>query len=140
MSTAARAGNSGFTFVEVLMALVLFTVGALAILQLEISSTGSNFHARELTKAGIVLQGMTERLMAVNYGASELDGGDHTEYVKQDGVDYTVEYTVEVGSWLATTPTPFTKLITIEVEYNVGSLRGSSYVKTQFTLAEFASS
>ena len=61
-----KAG-SGFTLIEVVIALAIFTIGILAVFSLQISSIGGNAAARGVTENVTAAAAKVEELMAVDY-------------------------------------------------------------------------
>ncbi|MFO7709691.1 MAG: prepilin-type N-terminal cleavage/methylation domain-containing protein [Desulfobacterales bacterium] len=64
---------AGFTLIEVMIAMVIFTVGLLAIFSMHISSIRGNAAARGVTENATVAAGKIEQLMAMPYEDAELD-------------------------------------------------------------------
>lgn len=63
----AMANNRGFTIIEVMFALSIFSIGILAVSGLAISSVGSNASARRITDATALAEDRLERLAALPY-------------------------------------------------------------------------
>ena len=71
-----KLGKKGFTLVEVLIALAIFSIGILAVGSIQISSTGKNTGARIFTEASIWSRDQVESLMLLPYNSSpQLDPG-----------------------------------------------------------------
>jgi type IV pilus modification protein PilV len=100
--------QDGFTIVEVLMALVIFSIGIMAIAGMQLSSIRGNSSARIHTEAGVQAQDQIESLMALPYDHANLDPdnspftvveNDHTitwEVLQNDTDDGTTENTKTV--------------------------------------------
>lgn len=137
-------GVSGFSLVEVMIAMAIISLSTLAMLKLMIMTQKNNFRAREMTAAMVAVQEVTERFMALEYDSPLLiDGIQGTsEYepftVKGSKIDYTVDYTVEEGSWAEGTPTPNTKRIKLRVEYQGADFRKKTWVEAQIIKNEYA--
>lgn len=71
----------GFTLIEVLIALAIFSIGILAVGSMQLRSTGGNTNARVLTEASIWCQDRVETLMSYPYTDPNLTAG---------GAQYTV--------------------------------------------------
>ncbi len=70
--------EQGFTLIEVLMALAVFSIGILAVGSMQLRSTGGSTNARILTEASIWAQDRVETLMSCSYTDPNLDLGNHT--------------------------------------------------------------
>lgn len=90
--TTDATRNQGFTIIEVLIALAIFSIGILAVAALQITSIRGN------SSAGIVTSNMTwamdrvEELMALPYTDADLSAGDHSVAagnltMDSDGID-----------------------------------------------------
>ena len=67
-------GRQGFSLIEVVIALSIFTIGILAVASLIISSIDENGSARRLTEATALAEDQLESLQAVPY-VNIVDGG-----------------------------------------------------------------
>ena len=61
--------ESGFTLIEVVIALAIFSIGILAVFSLHISSIGGNAVARGVTENVTADDAMVDYLLAVDYDA-----------------------------------------------------------------------
>ncbi len=89
------AGENGFTLMEVMIALVIFSIGVLGLAAMQIDFIQGNATALGVTEAAHQASDKMEELMAVNYTDSALDlaavGSPHTETTG----DYTLDWTVQ---------------------------------------------
>ncbi|MEJ2220234.1 MAG: prepilin-type N-terminal cleavage/methylation domain-containing protein [Desulfobacterales bacterium] len=69
MKIAAR----GFTLVEVLIVMTIFSTGILAVAAMQITSTKSNASARRLTEATALAEKQIENLMQLPYDHADLN-------------------------------------------------------------------
>jgi type IV pilus assembly protein PilV len=71
--------RKGFTLAEVLVGLVILSVGILAIAAMQITSTRGNSFSSHLTQATFFAQDKLEYLKNLPYSDSNLGGGQHNE-------------------------------------------------------------
>jgi type IV pilus assembly protein PilV len=64
MRRNVRAGSQGFTLIEVLIAVVIFSLGLLAVASLQVVARKANYEAVQRTAASQLAQGMLERMRA----------------------------------------------------------------------------
>ena len=102
-----KRGQQGFTLIEVLIALAIFSVGMLAVGAMQITSTNSNASARIHTEEYTWVVDQIERLTALDYDLGDLTAGDHS--VVQG--PYTVSWTV-----VDDTPVDGAKRITVTAD------------------------
>ena len=86
-----NSGRRGFTLVEVLMAMAIFSIGILAVGTMQINSANSNTGARIHTEEYTWVVGQIERLTALDYSADELSQDDPHSVARGP---YTVSWTV----------------------------------------------
>jgi len=92
-----QRGSQGFTLLEVLIALAIFSVGILAVGALQINSANTNTGARIHTEESTWVTDQIERLTAQDYDNADLIAGDH-EVVQGP---YTIQWTVADDSPVA---------------------------------------
>jgi len=86
-----KNGSRGFTLIEVLLALAIFSIGILAVGAMQISATNTNTGARIHTEEYTWVVDQIERLTALDYDDDDLrDDLDHSI----DQGPYTVSWTV----------------------------------------------
>ena len=102
-----KRGQQGFTLIEVLIAMAIFSVGILAVGAMQITSTNSNASARIHTEEYTWVVDQIERLTALDYDLGDLTAGDHS--VVQG--PYTVSWTV-----VDDTPVAGAKRITVTAD------------------------
>jgi type IV pilus assembly protein PilV len=82
--------EAGFTIVEVLIALMIFTVAVLAVASMQISSISGNDRANIGSEAATLASDKLEELMVLNYDDAALldtDGDGTNQDTDDDGVD-----------------------------------------------------
>ncbi len=103
-----KRGHRGFTLIEILIAMAIFSIGILAVGTLQITSTNSNTGARIQTEEYTWVVDQIERLMSLSYDDdTDLTAGDHS--VVQG--PYTVSWTV-----VDDTPVEVAKRITVTAD------------------------
>jgi len=86
-----KRGRHGFTLIEVLIAMAIFSIGILAVGAMQLSSTNNNTGARIQTEEYTWVVDQIERLAGLDYDHGDLDAGDHAITRSP----YTVSWTVE---------------------------------------------
>jgi len=70
----------GFTIIEVLIALAIFSIGILAVAKMQISSVGYNTKSRVYTEAATAGAGQIEELLTLDFDDSDLELGEHQRF------------------------------------------------------------
>lgn len=79
--------SAGFTLLEVMVALAIFSVGLLAIFSMHISSLRTNTVARGVTENVTAAAAKAEQLLALAYDDPQLEAGLHEPEQEEDGID-----------------------------------------------------
>jgi prepilin-type N-terminal cleavage/methylation domain-containing protein len=110
-----RAGNNGFTLIEVLVAIAIFAIGILALTSLQAVYIGGNSSARMQTGATTLATQWLERLKILPYAHDDLDpvGNPHRQVVGA----YQIEWNVADNS-------PINEVKTIRITVTPANLRG----------------
>jgi prepilin-type N-terminal cleavage/methylation domain-containing protein len=82
-----RRAAHGFSLIEVMIALAIFSIGLLAIFSMHISSIKGNASARGITENVTVAAAKIEQLMSLDYYDIALDAGLHSVAQAVDGID-----------------------------------------------------
>ncbi|MBP1696541.1 MAG: hypothetical protein H6Q41_1729 [Deltaproteobacteria bacterium] len=109
--------KKGFTLIEVLLGLVLLSIGLLAIAGLQITSVKGNFFSHYLTQASYAGQDRLEVLDNLPYSSNELLAGTHTDPAATiAGIVFNRSYTVadDLNGY---------KIITYTISWNDGANR-----------------
>ena len=83
----AVKGNAGFTILEVLAALAIFSLGILAVMALQSSSIQGNARARGVTDIAVIAADRLEKLTALPFNDPILDAGNVAPAQANDGID-----------------------------------------------------
>jgi len=106
--------KDGFTLIEILIGLIILSIGLLAIAGLLITSTKSNFGSKNLTQATYVVQDRLESLKNLPFTDPLLSAGNHNYTpLTLQGITYNRTYTI------ADNPAGY-KWITYTVTWNDG--------------------
>ena len=81
--------ENGFTLIEVLVALTIFSIGLLALASMQVTSLRGNANAQVLTSATTLAEGTLEGLLSWDADDDRLDA-DVTD-VEIDGSPFTIE-------------------------------------------------
>jgi len=130
----------GFTLIEVLIAMAIFSIGILGVGTMQIRSTTGNTSARIRTEASIWAQDRVETLMLLSYGNSDLDPANNP-HSANEGL-YTVDWNVweNAGGPIAGAVTQFlngiipttnTKIIEVTVTGRGGRSSTVVFVRAQ---------
>lgn len=79
-----KAGQKGFSLIEVMIGLLVFTIGILAIFSMQLSGIKGNSTGRQYTEASTLAMNKIEALMLLPYDADALADTDEDG---DDGVD-----------------------------------------------------
>ena len=85
--------DSGFTFVEVLIVIAIFSIGVLAVASMQVTSINVNASARMSGEATALAANQLEALMMVDYGDDALNPAKNPEHEIVRGA-YTVNWVV----------------------------------------------
>lgn len=91
--------QSGFTLIEVMIALVILAAGLLALATMQIVSIRSNAFSSEMTYSTMLAQQQLENLRNLPYDNTNLDSGTHglPPIIGDKGASYTVAWTVDTS-------------------------------------------
>jgi len=98
----------GYTIIEVLMAMAMFTLGFLALATLQTKSISQIARSRMQTEATTMAVESLERLISLPYSHAELDQKNNPHRLKEGG--YTIEWNIQDD-----VPVTATKTIVIQV-------------------------
>jgi len=104
----------GFTLVEVLIAIAIFSIGFLAIAAMQITSVKGNSSARRITEATLLAEAQLERLLELPYDHNDLDPALNPHQATQSS--YTITWNV-ADSDLDTDSTNDSKTVNMVVNW-----------------------
>ena len=92
------AGDSGFTLLEVMVALAIFTVGILGVATMQVTAINSNASARMQTEATSMAAAKMEYLHSLEYKPSvtdpELDAANNASHIETRN-GYRIQWTID---------------------------------------------
>jgi len=115
-----RASRDGFTLVEVVVALVVFAIGVLAMAALIPFGTRSATKSGESTRASEIAASSMERLLDTPYSDADLTAGTHTDTSNPYPGSYYVSWAVVDNA-----PDSLCKRITITVRWPLSTSSNS---------------
>lgn len=115
--------NGGYTIVEVMIALAIFSIGFLAYSSLQVYSTKGNTKSKWLTQAATCATDRVEQLLDLPYTHADLTAGTHSPAEDSDGIDNDsdgrIDEVEESGplkiSWTVTDDAPVANVKTINI-------------------------
>ena len=85
-----KGGSAGFTLLEIMMALAIFSIGVLGVAKLQLSATSGTASSRGYTEAAALGQRQIEYLMSLPYDdvlLGDTDGDGTNQDADNDGTD-----------------------------------------------------
>lgn len=90
-----KGDNRGFTLIEAMIALLVFTIGILAMVSLQTRSLDANTHAQQVTEAATLGVSALEALYPLDYlKDAELSNGTHAMTLPNQG-QYAITYNIQ---------------------------------------------
>jgi type IV pilus modification protein PilV len=90
MTKIAQDNQNGFTLIEIMITMLVLSIGILGVVKMQVSAVKGNSYASGLTEATTIAQDKMEELAALAYDHSDLDDddGDGTSQdADNDGID-----------------------------------------------------
>lgn len=122
----SQINEKGFTLIEIMIAICVFTIGVLAIASLQVVSLKGNADSMKLTEATMWATNQAEFFMGQDYDSADLAVGEHGPVVMENPI-----YNV---SWTVSDALPNAKEVTLLVNWTSGSRTRSqtfNFVKAQ---------
>jgi prepilin-type N-terminal cleavage/methylation domain-containing protein len=120
-----HGSNHGFTLVEMMVALVLFGVGMMALAQSLPRGLSVRDQARRMTVASSMAQEGVERLRNLPFNHADLADGNHTDPDNPVEGAYSRRWAIQVD-----TPVPDMKRVTMTVTFLTDSADSQAVVTT----------
>lgn len=98
-----KKNEQGFTFIEIVVGLIILAIGLLAIASMQITSIKGSAFSSHLTQASILAQDQLEYLKNLSFDHPDLNSGKHNEGQVSDTI-FSREYEVveDTGNMLKT--------------------------------------
>jgi type IV pilus assembly protein PilV len=126
-----QIGIKGFTLIEVLIVMAIFSIGILAVAAMQMTSTKGNASARRITEATALAENQIENLMQVSYDHADLNTATNPHGSTQG--PYTINWNVtEVD--LDADGTNDSKTVDVTVNWSYGKDRS---VSIQYIIPEY---
>ncbi len=120
-----HASNRGFTLVEMMVALVLFGVGMMALAQTLPQGLSVRDKARRMTVATTMAQEGVERLRDLPFNHADLAGGNHADPANPVDGAYLRRWAVQID-----TPVTDMKRVTVTVTFPTASADSQAVITT----------
>jgi len=120
---AAQSGNQGYTLIEVLIVIAIFSIGILAVSALQTKAVQGNASSRQITEATALAESQLETLLELPYDDNDLDPALNPHEATQG--PYTINWNV-TDSDLDADGTNDAKTITVTVNWGNGGNRNVS--------------
>ena len=128
-SVDAKRGSQGFTLIEILISIVILSVGLLGVAALAVGIINANRFNSEVTMATTLAKDKMEDIQRVGYASVE-DAAEEKTTMSSPFSDYKREVTV-------TADTPATDMETVSVKiYWGGASKEDHYVELETILAK----
>jgi type IV pilus assembly protein PilV len=118
-----KCNIKGFTFIEVLLGMAIFSIGILAVAAMQMTATNANASARRITEATALAETQIENLMQLSYDHADLNPGTNPHEITRG--PYTVNWNV-IDIDLDSDGTNDSKTVDVSVSYRYGTVRNVS--------------
>lgn len=120
--------QKGASVVEIMVAVVIFSIGLVAAMRMLPQSSAHTTHSRNRTMAVNFAQEKIEELMAEGYEAADLSAGDHDDPTNPISNHFN-------RTWTVTDDTPITdmKLVSVSVNFPTSGADSSVTLRTYKT-------
>jgi len=126
-----QIGGQGYTLMEVMIVIAIFSIGILAVAAMQMTSTKSNASARKITEATALAENQIENLMQLSYNHDDLNPANNPYEINQG--PYTINWNV-VETDLNADGTDDSKIIDVNVNCCYG---GDHNVSMQYIMPEY---
>ncbi len=106
-----KYNNSGFSIVELLIAILILCIGLLAVGKMQIGSLASINNSNQRLEAACIAQSKVDFLLSLNYNSTLLSTSYNETLTDNKGTKYLLIYTAKNG------PIPSTKIIQVKIKW-----------------------
>ena len=96
--SSSKSGERGFSLIEIMIALAIFSIGILGVASMQILSVNYNSHARRTTEGTSLGVERMERLMTLPYADADLNDTTNPHKVKSGIYDITWNITDNIDN------------------------------------------
>ena len=111
MNNIIPKNQTGFTLIEVMIAITILAIGILGVAKMQISAMQGNSYASGLTEATSFAQNKMEELASLAYTDTDLSDGSQTDS-GATGIQYNISWNIAVND-----PAPNAKHIKVIVQW-----------------------
>lgn len=106
-------GTAGFTLIEVIIGLCIFSIGIMAVYGMQLQSVQMNANARRLTEASSAARDVLERLKGLDYDSADLKDTNADGQAGLDSIGEGADHSAGNVFWniAVNSPVPNTKTI-----------------------------
>ena len=115
--------NKGFSLIEVLIALAIFSIGVLAVTSLQVSASLQSRNSSEITEASAIAFNQMEELMLIPFNHNDLDPAFNPHLLNSG--KYSIQWT-SIASDLNSDTINESKTVELTVSWNKLSSTGSN--------------
>jgi len=115
--------NKGFSLIEVLIALAIFSIGVLAVTSLQVSASLQSRNSSEITEASAIAFNQMEELMLIPFNHNDLDPALNPHLLNSG--KYSIQWT-SIASDLNSDTINESKTVELTVSWNKLSSTGSN--------------
>lgn len=126
-----QMNNKGFTFIEVLICMAIFSIGILAVAAMEVTAAKGNVSARRITEATALAESQIENLMQLPYDHADLNPATNPHEITRGS--YTINWHV-TDIDLDSDGTNDSKTVNVSVISRYGKARN---VSMQYIILEY---
>lgn len=93
--SATIASQEGFSIIEAMIAIAIFSIGVLAVMAMQVSTISGNGGARKISDSLVMAEDQLENIMALPYDDAQLDPGLNPHQIDAGG--YSMVWTVAMA-------------------------------------------
>ncbi len=106
-----KYNNSGFSIVELLIAILILCIGLLAVGRMQIGSLASINNSNQRLEAACIAQSKMDKLLLLDYNDTLLSTSYNSTFTDDKGIKFLITFIPKSG------PVPNTKILEIDVKW-----------------------